>query len=348
MYQASVIIPTHNRPHYLREALRSVVEQEGAELDVLVVGDGAGEDTAAVVAEFPTVRYVWQPQSGPNAARNHALSLARHDCVALLDDDDLWLPGKLQRQLRILEREPDAAYVFSNFRILRNGRSQANGLSTWNIPEAGWQALLGGATSGSRKPERIPPTAPPVEYYRVDLYELLLEHPYVLPTTAVFRKDFLTPDIRFVEHDYICGDWEFFARLSRDRPAIYMPDETACNRSHEGDGRLTRTAELVQLQCRLEMLERVWGVDSQFQDKADNRARLESTRCRYLLGLAKLQLRHGLADAAAQSLRTVQACGHEIPAALYLAGRLGAIPGALACLRGFERILLKARGSLRQ
>lgn len=345
MLQASVIIPTHNRPQYLKEALQSVVSQEGVELDVIVVGDGAGEDTAAVVAGFPGVRYVRQAQSGPNVARNRAVALARFDCVAMLDDDDLWLPSKLRTQLEILAREPEAAYLFSDFQILRPGRPPLpQGLSTWGIPAEQWQALLtevGGEIPG---PGLTPQNGGSMRYYRVDLYRAMLEHPYVLPTTAVFRKSFLTPDIRFVEDDFICGDWEFFARLSRSHKAIYMPVETACNRSHEGDGRLTRTPDHVQLQCRLRMVDSLWAGDRDFLSNPGNKALLDGTRHGYLLSLAKLQLREGHGDAALETLEHARAIVPALPLPLKLAAAIARMPGGLGLLRGTDRLLCSLRG----
>lgn len=344
MHQASVVIPTHNRPHFLREALRSVVAQEGVELDIIVVGDGAGPDTAAVVADFPAARYLHQSQGGPNVARNHAVAMARFDCIALLDDDDLWLPGKLLTQLDILENHPDAAYIFSDFHILRAEQPLTpRGLSTWGIAPDEMAALLN-TPAGSipdRGLEGISDTT--ASYYRVDLYKPLLRHPYVLPTTAVFRKSMLTADIRFVDHDFICGDWEFFARLSRSNPAIFMPIETACNRSHEEDGRLTRTSDLIQLQRRLEMLDRVWAADERFVQDAENHSVLMRIRRDYLLTLGKLNLRHGTREAAMAAFAQAQVIQAEFPFALRVARSLVNMPGGLACLRGLDRALSKLR-----
>ena len=337
MHKASVIIPTHNRPHFLRDALRSVVDQQDVELDVIVIGDGSGADTEAVAAEFPTVRYVAQPQSGPMAARNRAVKLARFDCIALLDDDDLWMPGKMRAQMDVLDSQPDAAYVFSDFHILRAGHPlQPQGLSTWGIPADDWVAL-------QRDPVGAEPRA-----YRVHLYDALLEHPYVLPTTAIFRRSFLTPDIRFVDHDYICGDWEFFARLSRNHPAIYMPVETACNRSHEEAGRLTRTPDTVQLQRRLEMIERTWAADGEFMASAANRRRVRDIRLRYLAALAKHQLRESQDDALRETLRHAQTMEADSGLGLRALGVLANVPGGLAALRGLDRGLRYSRGLLKR
>lgn len=347
MHQASVVIPTHNRPHFLREALQSVVAQEGVELDVIVIGDGAGPDTAKVVADFPAVRYLNQAQAGPNTARNNAVATARFDCIALLDDDDLWLPGKMHTQLEILEAHPDAAYIFSDFHILRTGESPIpGGLSTWGIPPSEQAALsrIPAGTIPDRGLEAISETT--ANYYRVDLYRPLLQHPYVLPTTAVFRKSLLTPGIRFVDDDFICGDWEFFARLSRSNPAIYLPVETACNRSHEEDGRLTRTSDLIQLQRRLDMLDRVWAADEDFLRDPENRSLFLRTRHDYLLTLGKLNLRHGKREDVLAAFAQARAIQPELPLVLRLARSFAAIPGGLAFLRGLDRARLQLRSLL--
>lgn len=344
MLQASVIVPTHNRPGYLREALQSVVGQEGVDLDVIVIGDGASEEIESVAREFPGIRYVWQPQAGPNAARNHAVRLARHDCVALLDDDDLWLPGKMRSQLEIIAEHPDAAYIFSDFYILREGQPLIpGGLFTWGIPHSDWEPLLkqpfwstDGQDTGDG--ERPPPTG-----YQMDLYEALLRHPYVLPTTAVFRKSFLAPDIRFVDADFICGDWEFFARLSRRHPAIYMPVETACNRSHEEPGRLTRTPGTLQLRYRLEMIDRVWGTDDGFMAAPHNRERVQDTRLQCLLALARSQLRDGDGPGVRKSLDQAAALGRSIPVLLRAVRLCASVPGGLFCLRASHRFIEQAR-----
>lgn len=336
MRQASVIIPTHNRPHFLREALQSVVDQEGVELDVIVVADGSNGVTEDVVKEFPGVRHIWQPQAGPNAARNRALTLARFECVALLDDDDLWLPGKMRSQLDILAGQPDAAYVFSDFHILRAGQPlQPNGLSTWGIPASEWDVLRGEVVD-------IEPRC-----YRSRLYTALLEHPYVLPTTAVFRKSFLTPEIRFVEEDSICGDWEFFARLSRNHPAIYMPVETACNRSHEEAGRLTRTPDIIQLQRRLDMIARTWASDTDFMTDPANRNRVGEIQFRYLVALAKHQLRVSGDGEFLETLKRAQNLNPRLPASLRAIRLAAVVPGGLNLVRHIDRALRRARSLLK-
>ncbi len=111
----SVIIPTYNRAHILGEALESVLLQDHAKLQVLVVDDGSRDHTRALVAQFgERVTYLYQENAGPAAARNLALTHAQGSLICFLDSDDLWLPGKLAADLALLEAFPQAEVVFSD------------------------------------------------------------------------------------------------------------------------------------------------------------------------------------------------------------------------------------------
>jgi glycosyltransferase involved in cell wall biosynthesis len=98
----SVVIPTAQRPALVGRALRSVLGQTHAALDVIVVIDGVDPDTVLALAAFTDVRLrVLQTAEpyGAGAVRNLAAQMARGDWIAFLDDDDEWLPGKIERQL---------------------------------------------------------------------------------------------------------------------------------------------------------------------------------------------------------------------------------------------------------
>ena len=94
----SVVIPTHNRPDELRDAARSVLDQDYAHLELVVVDDGSEKATAdaldELVASDPRVVVVRHDRpEGASAARNAGLAVARGELVGFCDDDDVWLPG---------------------------------------------------------------------------------------------------------------------------------------------------------------------------------------------------------------------------------------------------------------
>jgi glycosyltransferase involved in cell wall biosynthesis len=104
----SVIIPAYNYARFLPRAIKSVITQTLRDFEVIVVDDGSTDDTAAVARGYlsdPRVRYIYQENRGLSAARNTGISLAKGKYIAFLDADDLWLPEKLEKQLRIFERE---------------------------------------------------------------------------------------------------------------------------------------------------------------------------------------------------------------------------------------------------
>ncbi len=102
----SVIIPVYNGEKYLAEAVGSVRAQNYAPLEIIVVDDGSTDGTAEVVRGLgDDIRYVYQANAGPAAARNHGLRLARGEIIAFQDADDVWTENKLTVQLTLLAQD---------------------------------------------------------------------------------------------------------------------------------------------------------------------------------------------------------------------------------------------------
>ncbi len=116
MTLCSVIIPCYNGAAFLGAALTSVFAQDHRPLEVIVVDDGSTDDTPAVAARWPDAIYLRQENGGTSSARNTGIAHARGEVIALLDVDDLWLPGKLRAQLALLEQRPDVDYVATRYR----------------------------------------------------------------------------------------------------------------------------------------------------------------------------------------------------------------------------------------
>jgi glycosyltransferase involved in cell wall biosynthesis len=111
--RVTVVIPTRNRRATLESALASVKAQTWPHLEVVVVddasSDGTGPMLAAEARTDPMLRVIRNdvPQ-GAAAARNQGIEAATSGWIAFLDDDDTWLPGKVDAQLRQLEAAPEA------------------------------------------------------------------------------------------------------------------------------------------------------------------------------------------------------------------------------------------------
>ena len=118
----SVVIPTYNRAHLLERALGSVLRQTFRDFEVLVVDDGSTDSTAGVVRDIrsPALRYIrHETNCGGSKARNSGIQAARGVYVGLLDDDDEWLPEKLQKQIDRFEAAgDDVGVVYSGYDVL--------------------------------------------------------------------------------------------------------------------------------------------------------------------------------------------------------------------------------------
>jgi glycosyltransferase involved in cell wall biosynthesis len=101
----SVIVPTYDRPTYLREAVESVLSQSISDLEVIVIDDGSPTPLGDLADE--RVRVIHHVSNhGPAAARNSGLEAATGRYITFLDDDDLYLPDRLEITLQGLERAP--------------------------------------------------------------------------------------------------------------------------------------------------------------------------------------------------------------------------------------------------
>jgi glycosyltransferase involved in cell wall biosynthesis len=98
----SVVIPTIRRAKLVAEAINSVLVQTVRDFEIIVVIDGQDPETSAALTLIPDRRLrVIQNQTslGPGSARNAGAAVARSPWIAFLDDDDAWLPQKLELQL---------------------------------------------------------------------------------------------------------------------------------------------------------------------------------------------------------------------------------------------------------
>ena len=113
----SVVIPCYNYGHYLRGAVQSVLDQDGVDVDVLVIDDaspdGSGDVAEALADRYANVSVIRHPHNlGHIATYNEGLSKAQGTYALLLSADDLLAPGSLARAVALMEQVPSVGLVY--------------------------------------------------------------------------------------------------------------------------------------------------------------------------------------------------------------------------------------------
>lgn len=137
----SVVTPTYNSAATIAETIASVAAQSWREFEMIVVDDGSTDETPRLLAQharrYPWISWCVQPNAGPAAARNTAIALARGEFIAFLDADDLWEPNKLALQVAAFERNPGAAFIYSDERDFWPDRERPRTLFQQKQPARG-------------------------------------------------------------------------------------------------------------------------------------------------------------------------------------------------------------------
>jgi glycosyltransferase involved in cell wall biosynthesis len=114
-----VVIPTYNRSDYLVPALESVFSQTLVPVEVIVVDDGSTDATPDILRSYgDRIIALRQENSGPAAARNRGIALARGDWIAFLDSDDMWEPEALEALVTAIPEYPDAGLITFRGRVV--------------------------------------------------------------------------------------------------------------------------------------------------------------------------------------------------------------------------------------
>lgn len=130
MPKVSVVIPTCNRPELLKRAVRSVLAQTFQDFEIIVVDDGMKERAETALRQFhdPRIKYFRNETSlGGGGTRNRGIDEARGEYIAFLDDDDEWMPEKLDKQIRAFSAaSPRAGFIMSSVCVRKGDIEEVN------------------------------------------------------------------------------------------------------------------------------------------------------------------------------------------------------------------------------
>jgi glycosyltransferase involved in cell wall biosynthesis len=190
----TVVIAAFNAARTIRSTIRSVLAQTQQEFEVVVVDDGSTDNTAERARYFttdPRIRVMTQRNQGPAAARNAGLAVARGEYFAMLDADDLWLPGYLQVMGGALDAAPEAAFAYTD---------------AWVLDDATKRVRRRSAMSYQRPPQTVPDAR--------TFFLLLVDRNFVY-TSVTARRLVLEAVGGFDESLVGVEDWDLWLRIAR-------------------------------------------------------------------------------------------------------------------------------------
>jgi glycosyltransferase involved in cell wall biosynthesis len=127
----SVVLPAFNGERFLAEAIESVLAQTWSPVQLIVVDDGSTDASGEIARAYP-ITCLRQPNRGVAAARNRGLEAAQGELISFLDQDDLWLPRKLERQVAALESDRSAQMSMCHWEAFLEPGDE---LPAWANPE---------------------------------------------------------------------------------------------------------------------------------------------------------------------------------------------------------------------
>ena len=148
--KVSIVIPTFNRPELLRRLLDSIRRQTFRDYEVIVVDDGSPDQAAYrkllgdFKGKFKRLSYLrTRGRQGAPHARNLGIRRARHPWIALVDDDDEWLPEKLRLQAELARRKGDGTGFLYTWAVARDEKGRTLHRYDRRVEGDGLSAILG-------------------------------------------------------------------------------------------------------------------------------------------------------------------------------------------------------------
>ncbi|MBN1161368.1 MAG: glycosyltransferase [Dehalococcoidales bacterium] len=204
----SVIIPTYNRALIVKEAIESVLVQTFQDFELIIVDNYSGDDTESVVGSYhdQRIRYFKNQNNGlVSVNRNFGIQKAGGEYIAFLDDDDLWLPEKLEKQVKLMDSNKELGLVYSDCYIMDDaGSSQGKTYFSYIKP------IRGAALKG------------------------LLQENTIATLTAMVSKKALDKVGDFRTKYIIAQDYDLWLRIAQQYPIDFINEPLAKYRIHRG------------------------------------------------------------------------------------------------------------------
>lgn len=200
----SVIIPTYNRRDFLVAAVDSVLSQTFGDFELIVVDDGSTDGTGDVMARYADrAFYVIHEHRGVSAARNRGIDLAKGNYISFLDSDDLWMPTKLEKQMKFFEAHPAAHVCYTDELWIRRGK-RVNPRKR-HAKHSGW------------------------------IYAHCLPLCIISPSSVCVKREVLYTVGCFDPELPVCEDYDLWLRVTARYPVHFIPERLIVKRGGHAD-----------------------------------------------------------------------------------------------------------------
>jgi glycosyltransferase involved in cell wall biosynthesis len=210
----SIIIPTHDRPRLLQRAVESA-RRAGSAVEIVVVDDGSTDETSTVCASFADVVCVrLEDRRGVGHARAAGVQASSGAYLSFLDDDDVRLPGSIDREVALLEALPDAALVYG-------------------------QVYRGTQDLAVDEERRVPRSCP-----SGDVFWTLIGRNFIPSGSVVVRRSAIDAAGGLYPEAAPADDWDLWLRIAERHPIVALAEPVAIYReptlwSRQGSSRIT-------------------------------------------------------------------------------------------------------------
>lgn len=211
--RVAVLIPCFNRGKYVKDTIESALTQTYSPLEVIAINDGSLDDTQSILESFlPSIRILSHPNNanlGQAASLNLGVKSTAADCIAFLDSDDSWHPGKIEKQVKILEMHADVGLVYTNGLAMEE---EGKGLHNL-LPDSFHERNVKGA---------------------------ILLNCYIRVPSSVMVRRALLEKVGLFRTDIQATDHDMWVRMSELAQFHYLPEILMAYRVHSGQQSLRR------------------------------------------------------------------------------------------------------------
>jgi|SRR5579875_39118 glycosyltransferase involved in cell wall biosynthesis len=251
----SVIMPNLNNAKFIDKAIRSVLFQTYKPTELIVVDGGSQDESVEIIESFirngENLKFFETDEKGAGAARNLGIRNSQCDFVAFIDSDDIWLPTKLEKQVKAYHLISKPCVIYHDWiRIDENGRT-----------------LPPGKLKRPRKSGYVFDEFLQAAFGAVNMF--------LVPRRFIDDNHLFDPSLPWAE------DLDFALKLASDYSFFYLDDNLYCYRSHSNAKRYT-ISRIQKLRCEAAIIERHYKKEKRILNP-ESRSHVEHLLASYFL-----------------------------------------------------------------